>query len=135
MYIITEMNYIFHAAHFWIGVCSNWLFRKPKNLFLTFTTADWIAFAISLILFTFLSHFNPYWSSLPRLLFSKCILKLTGIWVDIIWLWLDEKKKGEGLLEREREREREREQLKSAQCHCRLLNSNFRWNVSISLKF
>ena len=70
-------------------------FRKPKNLFLTFTMADWIVFAISLILFTFLSHFNPYWSSLPWLLFSKRTLKLTGIWVDVIWLflhWLYDKK-------------------------------------------
>ena len=72
-------------------------FRKPKNLFLTFTMADWMVFAISLILFTFLSHFNPYWSSLPWLVFSKRILKLTRIWVDFIWLFLH------WLYERERE--------------------------------
>ena len=99
-------------------------FRKPKNLFLTFTMADWIVFAISLILFTFLSHFNPRWIFTMTFVFQKntqAYRHLSGCYLVVLALTI---------WERERDKA-----TKSAQCHCRLLNSNFRWNVSISLKF
>ena len=132
------MNYIFHAVHCWVGVCSNWFFIKDSERLKIFFNLHHGGL-ISVCYFFNVVYISLILIPIHHLYHDFCFPKEYSSLQAFEWMLsgcscfdcMTRKNKG-GFVG---EREREKEQLKSAQCHCRLPNSNFRWNVSISLKF